>query len=474
MANYTWLFPYEKITYGASIVIYGAGRMGQEYMKQLAINHYCRIVAVVDRNYHKYGTLIHKVSAPDDIDKFDFDYVVIALELPKYYNDIKSFLLDKGIPNNKIVAVFSRQEEPIDAGAEIETDDVGSLACDDKEHISIAIKTSGTLGGNIIRKKVVEALEAMNDNIKIDIYSPAADTFLSYLYQTSKCVNKLIPDGGGMFVKKSSAYDLSLNVSSFIKVEHISLNKWMGKFPEFVTRMMLLQKVSIKNKIDFTQPMYTYYARAIKKGQNCYTCYDYDGALDINDTKVDIKLDLDYREKYKALQLSDKYITINYGNGVTMQDESIVAKQWPKKYFEEFIHIFHDEYPNVKIIQIGSANALRLDGVDNTIFGQRIELIGWVLKKSLLHVDIEGGLVHLATQLGTKCAVIFGQTQLEFFGYENNINIHRGKCQGCNGMYLDVNVCAKGMKNPECMYSVTPKFVIQKIETYIQKKIREI
>lgn len=83
MANYTWLFPYDKIAYGANIVIYGAGRMGQEYMKQLAINNYCRIVGVVDRNYHKYGALIHKVSAPDDITKFDFDYVVIALELPK-------------------------------------------------------------------------------------------------------------------------------------------------------------------------------------------------------------------------------------------------------------------------------------------------------------------------------------------------------------------------------------------------------
>ena len=90
-----------------------------------------------------------------------------------------------------------------------------------------------------------------------------------------------------------------------------------------------------------------------------------------------------------------------------------------------------------------------------------------VLKNTLFHLDIEGGLVHIATQLGTKCIVLFGPTVKEYYGYEENINISVGTCHNCWGLYTDVNRCARGMAEPECMYSIQPELVMGYVDEYL-------
>ncbi|MBR5162824.1 MAG: hypothetical protein IKW79_02235, partial [Schwartzia sp.] len=96
------------------------------------------------------------------------------------------------------------------------------------------------------------------------------------------------------------------------------------------------------------------------------------------------------------------------------------------------------------------------------------ELVKYVLRNAVLHVDIEGGLVHLATQLGTKCAVLFGPTPVTFFGYPQNINIVSPRCAGCHGLYEDLNHCAKEQAEPECMRSITPEMVMEAIAKYMR------
>ena len=102
-----------------------------------------------------------------------------------------------------------------------------------------------------------------------------------------------------------------------------------------------------------------------------------------------------------------------------------------------------------------------------------MELVAYTLKKSLLHIDIEGGLVHLATQMRTKCIVLFGPTQEEYFGYEENINIKAGSCHDCYGMYLDQSKCARHMEKPECMYSITPEMVMKSVREHLEIVLKE-
>ena len=97
-----------------------------------------------------------------------------------------------------------------------------------------------------------------------------------------------------------------------------------------------------------------------------------------------------------------------------------------------------------------------------------MEIVKHILRHAIFHLDIDAGLVHLATQLGTKCIVLFGPTPVDLLGYPQNINITAGDCQGCAGLYDDLYKCARNMDKPECMYSITPELVLEHVEKYLE------
>ena len=99
--NYTFLFPFEMIPQNANIILYGAGNVGQAFYKQIEKSGYCKISAWVDRDYMK---LRGGVQPPDIIeDNGMFDYVVIAIVNAKIAEQIRDYLLDKGVSKEKIV-----------------------------------------------------------------------------------------------------------------------------------------------------------------------------------------------------------------------------------------------------------------------------------------------------------------------------------------------------------------------------------
>ena len=93
-----FLFPFERIPQNTNIILYGAGKVGQAYYKQIKETEYCGITAWVDRNYEKIG-----VQDPNKIEEDGtFDYIVIAVWNEKTAEQIKSCLLNKGVDAKKI------------------------------------------------------------------------------------------------------------------------------------------------------------------------------------------------------------------------------------------------------------------------------------------------------------------------------------------------------------------------------------
>ena len=93
------LFPFAAVDKGSKIVIYGAGRYGKEYLKQVTKSGFCEIIALVDKDYKN----MDGVSSPSSVLESSFDYVVIAISNPKISNEIKQDLILSGIPKDKIV-----------------------------------------------------------------------------------------------------------------------------------------------------------------------------------------------------------------------------------------------------------------------------------------------------------------------------------------------------------------------------------
>lgn len=94
------------------VVVYGAGRVGQDVFAQLVRYQTCSLVAWVDRNYEKYDYSYCKILDPDLILNMDYDRVVIAIMNDKTVASVKATLISKGVPEEKIyTAVFERYED---------------------------------------------------------------------------------------------------------------------------------------------------------------------------------------------------------------------------------------------------------------------------------------------------------------------------------------------------------------------------
>ena len=212
-------------------------------------------------------------------------------------------------------------------------------------------------------------------------------------------------------------------------------------------------------------PRSAIFLRRIFRGQNCYSAYNYD-VFSISDKKVHIPLDTSVRKDFENLRLGN-YITMSCDAGAS-KDNSVVAKSWPMENFSRLACLLKGKYPKFSIVQIGASDAERMEGVDAYMLGKSFALAEHILANAAFHIDTEGGLVHLASQLGTKCFVLFGPTWVKYYGYDSNINIRAGRCHECCGVYPDANQCARNLKEPECMYSITPEMVLKKVEDYLK------
>lgn len=472
MSRYEYLFPYEKIPYGSKIIIYGAGILGKEYLEQLKITQYCEVVGFVDKNANVIVSFGVPIYLPQQIQTLSFDYIVVALRSDHFLRDVMRVLCENGVPDEAIVFVGQRENALI----QLQFSNMDDSVCEsDKNYaynayniksvLPIALNIRGGIGDMIIAKRFVDELIRLIPNCLIDIYCIYD---LSWLYLDCTSVNKLVRDNATYYQKNCMRYVLGITIKTyFLQVDNWNRESLKAKYPNVEDKICHLIEASKKEAgvISPIYPQYVAYMRRIYKGYNCYTGYSYDGLFDVSDTKVHIPLDESFAPIFERLNIH-RYITVNFGNGDSA-DMRIVAKAWPMDYFETTIEMFKARYPDIQVVQLGTKSAEKIRGADRYILGESFELVKYILKESMIHLDIEGGLVHLATQLGTKCIVLFGPTNVLYVGYPQNINIKAGKCHDCYGLYNDLGICARGMEKPECMYSITPDIVMEALKKFL-------
>ena len=87
--NFVYLFPYDKVPYGSSVVIYGAGVVGMDYRRQLEMTGYCNKLIQVDKNYTRHKD----VCSTDILSDIECDYVVIAANLMNVRQEMREDIL---------------------------------------------------------------------------------------------------------------------------------------------------------------------------------------------------------------------------------------------------------------------------------------------------------------------------------------------------------------------------------------------
>lgn len=160
-----------------------------------------------------------------------------------------------------------------------------------------------------------------------------------------------------------------------------------------------------------------------------------------------------------------RFITVHRGCDTTHTANSI--KLWPLEHYDALIEGLKERFPDIPVVQLGinEERCPAMKGVDLNLVGRTsLDDVLMLLEKSRLHIDSEGGYVHMRHALrGGTSIVLFGPTLKEFFGYSENINLRSSVCpQSCEHIMekWDTYCHLSRSEVPACMNGLLPEDVL--------------
>ena len=219
--------------------------------------------------------------------------------------------------------------------------------------IAIGFIAKPSLGDVIIDKKILEAIIKIEPHCNIDIFCNNDKSYIyaKAFYIGSKNFNRIL-DSANISQQDISKYDLVLNTHGHaINLNFVNVDRLQNKSPAL---MQSIVKIEVYNRKyvygrDFAARVLFNVARSYILGINRYTFMSYNGALPIYDNKVTINLLPEWQGEFEKLGLK-KYITVGSNGGNFAR---FTVKEWPTRYFVEFISLLKSKMPEIQVVQSG-------------------------------------------------------------------------------------------------------------------------
>lgn len=458
------LFLYEYIPKGSNIIIYGLGKQGDSYIKQIEATGYCNILGVSDENISKAEKYNYAFLRPKEISgDIETAYVVIAIDDNFTASCLYWMFVRAGINKNLIKNIYLRQGLfPIEEKELNLIKKNSELNEANTDHIFAAVIIKGGIGDNIISLSFGRRLLDMDKSILIDVYTD--QSMMDSVFGDEKRICNIFC--GQEVIKEE--YDIVFSLRQLIHVDYVKWEKINYKNSHlFDLLKKTIEKRDREGLNDEREKDINIIKRAEMIGINRYEMLGDQSLWDLHPDMSKLSFERMHIEDNLYEDLGC-YLTVNAGSGkVPGHHSAHQTKEWEYENFVELISNIKKTYPQIKVIQIGGADSTLIQGVDKGIFGESLNYIKGLLKNAMVHIDTEGGMVHLATQLGTKCIVLFGPTPMEYYGYQQNINIKAGNCHGCMGVSSDWYTKCPLHESPECMKKITSKMVFDEVKKMI-------
>lgn len=344
----------------------------------------------------------------------------------------------------------------------------------DENKVNVAVRITGGMGDLVVCRRFIQALAAECPNTCFLIFVPSVPAGKWVFENMPRCAGVFYDGALDFFRMNLCDSTMFFNNFAFISEEYCNAAK-ICRIEPFLFSVI----AKVKKNIALWRPFLdnhpvldgAFARQVIAIGENRYSFIPRKLLqIPVPPFALDLVMDED-----KAEELTGdfkKYITLNTGfdqNFVVVSDT--VTKSYPLEYFNELTALIKKNFPEIAIVQIGSSNSKSVQGTDLDLVGKTtLPECAAILKGSQLHIDCEGGLVHVAASIGTRCAVLFGPTSMDFFAYPGNINIKSGKCHDCwwaTERWMEI--CPRKLKRNECMYALTPQLVFETIAPELQK-----
>ena len=344
-------------------------------------------------------------------------------------------------------------------------------------NIKLGVYMNGGIGDALVNLNYLYCLKRYlkHENVILDVY------FEKQIFK------KLIPDDNiidNYYISELNNidldnYDVFFRLFRFPCIYKFNKNFIKTKSQKFYELLLEYDKFKQEhNKVVLQEPRYDSIGKDISLANDRTRIQqpDIGGLLNI---KTDYILPITVKnidETLDKFNLKGKtFITLNRGVGNKLSDS---PKLWPLENYNNLIEKIKAKYPNYALVQIGDANSTFgiMQGVDLNLVGQTsFEELLVLLKTATLHIDCEGGLVHLRKALNApQSVVLFGPTSKDFFGYSSNINIKAENackiaCEWVSTQWETTCIKTQSAVNP-CMQAITPEMVIDNIESSFRRE----
>ncbi|MDR0819989.1 MAG: hypothetical protein LBN19_00385 [Endomicrobium sp.] len=337
-----------------------------------------------------------------------------------------------------------------------------ALKKNEDKNVYIAVVSAGGVGDIIRQKDALLKLIDIFPSAVIDVYNMKSKPFLADVKNIRFFFSR---DAIGLTRKK---YDIVVDYLSLDRVTSGAADLNINNLKNAAVKKFAAGFEEIKKEYPYCfgfKNQYLFQKEAVKNG------------LKINDViKLtagikDIKknnLVLNYKERDISkfgLDKEDKYITFQHGWG----DKGYIpgrngwhTKIWETKNWKRLLKNIKKELKNFKIVQVGISSDY-LEETDLDLNGKTsFDELCSVIKYSSLHIDTDGGCMHIAEALNVKSVILFGPSNVKYVGYDNNVNIASGLCSDCFTVIEDWgSKCVRGFEKPVCMSSISPEFVAE-------------
>lgn len=347
----------------------------------------------------------------------------------------------------------------------------------DNNTFKFGIKLKGGLGDILIGINYLTHILKIfpKSNYTVDIFAHRNVALVRSLLPKNVVIHSVnideaIPDNG------NDKYDLFLVLNRYPDILERKMNRifsFSSKLIDFVhiCEKWRLEHIRIYDHLPICDGESNYISEILNKKRiqqpDIYNFFDVKEVFSYELNIDDVAL-----KKFNHLNLH-KFITVHRGVDDRQVKNSI--KLWPLDFYNVLIKLIKSDFPNIHIVQLGinSERCPEFDCIDTNLVGSTtIEDMKVLLKHSLLHIDCEGGLVHLRHALnGGKSVVFFGPTSPAFYGYNENINFRGNGCpEPCEWIINQwQSSCCRGYSRPPCMFSLTPELVYRNIKSALEE-----
>lgn len=352
-----------------------------------------------------------------------------------------------------------------------------------KDNLKICFQVSGGFGDYLIFANYLEYFRKQYSNSadQIDIYFPMGVGSAKHIFDQSYGVHLVDKEED----IKRKTYDLYMKLSRFPQVCFYREVKIKATRPELLQYIAACKAFEVEHRDFFVFSPYRDGKTAdycIQRNQIRLQQPDIYGLLKITQKyRFPLKIQCDEQKFLDAWDLlPDQYITIHHGCDVRY---SYSTKLWKCEKYDRLAAKIKERFPELKIVQSGidSKQFPQMQNADVNLVGKtNLEEVKVLLKNSLLHIDNEGGLVHLRHALcAKKSIVLFGPTSDQFYGYAENENIRSDVCkEPCEWKTAEWNTQCKKIENestmiPVCMEELSDIQLWGKVECTLKVVVNE-